>query len=54
MGFKAYVIEDMVRSFDGGERWAAMREELGVKGVEVVMVDGEEVGRVRALSGWGK
>lgn len=48
-GFKTYVIEDATRSFDDKERWVAMKKELGEKGIEVVMMDGPEVGRVRAL-----
>ena len=49
MGFKAYVIEDVTMSFDAGEGWPAMKEELKAKGVGVVKMDGSEVGRVRAL-----
>ena len=48
-GFKAYVIEDVTMSFDAGEGWPAMKKELEAKGVEVVTMNGPEVGRVRAL-----
>ena len=48
-GLKAYVIEDVTMSFDNGEDWPAMKKKLKTKGVEVVMMNGPEVGRVRAL-----
>lgn len=50
-GFNAYVIEDVTRSFDDGERWVATKKELREKGIEVVTMDGPQVGRVRALGG---
>ena len=50
-GFKAYVIEDVTMSFDNGEAWPAMKKKLKTKGVEVVTMDGPEVGRVRAVGG---
>ena len=50
-GFKTYVIEDVTMSFDHGEAWPAMKEKLKERAVEVVMKDGPEVGRVRALGG---
>lgn len=52
-GFKAYVIEDVTMSFDAGKGWPAMKKELKAKGVEVVMLDGPEVERVKALGGGG-
>lgn len=54
MGFKAYVVEDVTMSFDAGEGWPAMEEELKAKGVGVVKMDGSEVEKVRALGGEGK
>lgn len=45
-GFKAYVIGDVTMGFDAGEAWPAMKKELKAKGVEVVRMDGPEVGRV--------
>ena len=52
-GFKTYVIEDVTKSFYHGEAWPAMKKKLAAKKVEVVMKDGPEVGRVRAISGKG-
>lgn len=49
-GFKTYVIEDVTKSFDARKGWPAMKKTLKAKGVEVVMMDGPEVGKVRALS----
>ena len=52
-GFKAYVVEDVTKSFDVGKGWPAMKRELKTKGVEVVYLDGPEVGKVKALQGNG-
>lgn len=52
-GFKAYVVEDVTKSFDAGKGWPAMKKELKAKGVEVVTLDGPEVGKVKALKGNG-
>lgn len=41
-------------SFDNGEAWSAMKKKLKAKDVELVMMNGPEVGRVRALGGQGK
>lgn len=41
-------------SFDNDEAWPAMKKQLKAKGVEVVMMNGPEVGRVRASGGQGK
>lgn len=49
-GFKAHVIEDVTMSFDAGKGWPAMKKQLKANNVEVVMMNGPEVGRVRALS----
>ena len=53
-GFKTYVIEDVTMSFDHGQAWPAMKEKLQAKNVELVMKDGLEVGRVRAMGGGKK
>ena len=53
LGLKAYVIEDVTKSFDYGEAWPGMKKRLNAKGVGVVNMDGPEVGRVKTL-GAGK
>lgn len=53
-GFKTYVVEDVTMSFDNDEAWPAMKKELKAKDVGVVMMNGPEVGRVRASGGQGK
>ena len=40
-------------NFDNDEAWPAMKKQLKTKGVEVVKMNGPEVGRVQALSGRG-
>ena len=50
-GFKAYVIEDVTMSFDAGKAWPAAKKELKEKGVDVVQLNGPEVGKVKALDG---
>ena len=48
-GYRAYVIEDATSSLGNGKAWPAMKEKLKAKGVEVVTMNGQEVGKVRAL-----
>ena len=38
-------------SFDHGVAWPAAKKELKEKGVDVVLMDGPEVGKVKALDG---
>lgn len=53
-GFKAYVIEDVTKSFDAGEGWASAKAACKAKGVGVVMMDSPEVKRVTELGGHGQ
>lgn len=50
-GYKAYVIEDATLSVDNDKGWPAMKKKLKTKGVEVVIMNGPEVAKVRAPGG---
>ena len=50
-GWKTYVVEEATRSVGGQEGWEKAAAQLKEKGVGIVRADGEEVGRVRELSG---
>jgi nicotinamidase-related amidase len=51
-GFGTYIVKEGTRAVDEGS-WAQVREEIEEKGVKVVGMDGEEVGRVMALGKTG-
>lgn len=46
-GFKAYVIEDVTKSFDLGAAWATTKAKMKTAGVSVVKMDSPEVQRLK-------
>ena len=49
-GLEVYVVEEGTRSVDSGEKgWAAAKQELELAGVQVVSINGSQVGRVKGL-----
>ncbi len=50
-GFKAYVIEDITKSFDSGAAWSTVKADMKSAGVRVVKTDSPEV---QLLEGIGR
>lgn len=49
-GFEVYVIEDVTRSVDAGEKgWGAAKRDMETKGITIIKFDGPEVGRVKCI-----
>jgi len=46
-GFKAYVIEDVTKSFDSGSAWSTAKADMKSAGVSVVKMDSPEVQRLK-------
>ena len=49
-GFEVYVIEDVTRSVDDGEKgWGAYKKKMEKMGIIIIRLDGPEVERVKSL-----
>ena len=49
-GFEVYVLEDVTRSVDAGEKgWGASKKDMEMKGITIIRFDGPEVERVKSL-----
>ena len=49
-GFEVYVIEDVTRSVDAGEKgWGASKKDMEMMGIMIIKSDGPEVERVKSL-----
>ena len=49
-GFEVYVIEDVTRSVDAGEKgWGASKKDMETKGITIIKFDGPEVERVKSI-----
>ena len=49
-GFEVYVLEDVTRSVDAGEKgWGAAKKDMVMKGITIIRFDGPEVERVKNL-----
>ena len=49
-GFEVYVIEDVTKSVDAGEKgWGASKKDMEMKGIKIIRSDGPDVERVKSL-----
>ncbi|KAK7537519.1 Isochorismatase-like protein [Phyllosticta citribraziliensis] len=52
-GWRTWVVEEATKAVDA-DKWDQVKQEMEAKGVRFASVDGEEVGRVKALAGKDK